>query len=135
MASSGSGADADGVFVHTAHHNRFEPLEVINSQNFGVHFGLNTSFNEVIESWIHHNGFAGSPITNGHGLYIFEGNDVYENQGYGFHIYSNNGPRLDPSRNVVRQSISDIKAHCRNLCLPSRRQRRALAAPQVQPAV
>ena len=64
-------------------------------------------FNEVVDSRIHNNGFPGGSETNGHGLYItgsdntFTGNDVYANQGYGFHIYNNSGSRADPSRNLV----------------------------------
>ncbi len=110
MGNSRPGADADGVFVFRAHHNRFLRLEVKNSVNFGVHFGTETPFNEVIECRIHENGVAGGAATNGHGLYIsgsdnlFENNDVYDNQGYGFHVYNNAGPHTDPSRNVVRDN-------------------------------
>jgi parallel beta-helix repeat protein len=108
MVNSGAGSDADGVFVNLAHHNRFQRLEVMNSYNFGLHFGTETPFNEVIDSRIHDNGFPGGPSTNGHGLYIsgsqnlFQNNDVYNNHGYGFHIYNNAGSRADPSRNIVR---------------------------------
>jgi parallel beta-helix repeat protein len=107
MANSGPGSDADGVFLYTANHIRFLRIEVMNSYNFGIHFGPQTGFNEVVDSRIHNNGFPGGSETNGHGLYItgsdntFTGNDVYANQGYGFHIYNNSGSRADPSRNLV----------------------------------
>jgi parallel beta-helix repeat protein len=108
MVNSGRGTDADGIFVHTAHHNRFQRLEVTRGQGFGVHYGNNTAFNEMLECRIHDIGLPGSSSSEGHGLYItgsnnlFQNNDVYDNQGYGFHVYNNAGPRDDPSRNVVR---------------------------------
>ncbi len=110
MANSSPGANAEGIFLYTAHHNRFERVEVKNAASFGVHFGDATAFNEILNSRIHHNGYSGSADTVGHGLYItssdnlFEGNDVYDNEGYGFHIYNNSGSHDDPSRNVVRNN-------------------------------
>lgn len=108
MVNSNAGADADGIFVFRPHHNRFQRLEVMHSYNFGIHFGDSTANNEVIDCRIHDNGFPGSPSTNGHGLYItgsdnlFQNNEVYDNQGYGFHVYNNAGSHADPSRNIVR---------------------------------
>lgn len=110
MASSGTGADGDGVYLHTAHHTRLLRLEVKNSWNSGIHFGNDTSFNEVINCRIHGNGDAANGPPWGHGLYItasdnlFENNDVYDNEGYGFHLYNNHGPNIDPSRNTIRNN-------------------------------
>ncbi|MFN0062052.1 MAG: right-handed parallel beta-helix repeat-containing protein [Myxococcaceae bacterium] len=110
MQNSSAGSDADAVYLHTAHHNRLLRLEVKNSWNSGIHFGNDTSFNEVLGCRIHDNGDAANGPPWGHGLYItasdnlFENNSVYDNEGYGFHIYNNHGPHLDPSRNVVRNN-------------------------------
>jgi parallel beta-helix repeat protein len=110
MVNSTSSADADGIFLYTAHHNRFQDMEVMHAPNFGVHFAELTPFNQIVNSRIHDTGYPNSPSTNGHGLYItgsdnlFEGNEVYNNQGYGFHIYNNHGTHDDPSRNIIRNN-------------------------------
>ena len=109
MINSTPTADADGIYLSTAHHNRMQRLEVKNSYNNGVHFGFYTSFNEVLDCRIHNNRVPNiGPAP--HGLYItasdnlFEGNEVYSNQGYGFHIYNNHGSHDDPSRNIIRNN-------------------------------
>jgi hypothetical protein len=108
MVNSGPGADADGIYIYTAHHNRFQRVEVMHGQGFGVHFGNNTPFNELLDCRIHDVGLPNSSSSEGHGLYItgsnnlFQNNDVYDNQGYGFHVYNNAGTHADPSRNIVR---------------------------------
>lgn len=108
MTNSGTGSDADGVYLFRAHHNRFQRLDVMNSHNNGVHFAVQTPFNEVIECRIHDNGYVGGPTANGHGLYVtgsdnvIQNSEIYNNQGYGVHIYNNAGSRADPSRNVAR---------------------------------
>lgn len=110
MSNSGAGADAAGISLYRAHHNRFQRVEVSKARTFGVLYSTETPFNEMINCRIHDNGFAGATGTNGHGLYItgsdnlFEDNEVYDNYGYGFHIYNNAGPRTDPSRNIVRRN-------------------------------
>lgn len=110
MSNSGAGADAAGVTLSRAHHNRFQRLEIRNARTFGVLYGTETPFNEMINCRIHDNGFLEASGTIGHGLYItgsdnlFEDNEVYDNYGYGFHIYNNAGPRTDPSRNIVRRN-------------------------------
>jgi parallel beta-helix repeat protein len=116
MVNSGSlpgrGGGASGVYVgYGANHNRFLRLEVKNSGANGFEFGNfhgNAPFNEVIDCRVHHNGQA-SGINNGYGFYIgtsdniFEGNDVYANGGYGFHLYDNSGtPKV--SRNIIRNN-------------------------------
>jgi len=63
----------------------------------------------VISSKIHNTGYSGSDNTIGHGLYVsggnnlFEDNDVYDNQGYGMHLYNNHGP-FSVRRNTVRNN-------------------------------
>ena len=102
-----------GIYLSSgAHHNRFERLEVTGAKEFGIGFSRNNGnspFNEVINSRISNSGFPGGPITNGHGFYIstsdnlFEGNEVFNNQGYGFHLYDDAGPKF-VARNVVRNN-------------------------------
>ena len=45
-----------------AHHIRFQRLEVMHGQGFGVHFGNNTPFNEVLDCRIHDVGLAGASV-------------------------------------------------------------------------
>jgi parallel beta-helix repeat protein len=104
-----------------AHHNRFQRLEIKNNTTHGLMFGdesaaVTSPFNEVLNCSIHDNGRY--PGTNsGYGAYIFssdnlfEGNDVYNNGGYGLHFYSNHGP-LNVTRNVIRgNKIHDNGTH------------------------
>jgi hypothetical protein len=59
---------------------------------------------------IHDHGFPGGPATNGHGLYIsrsdtlFQNNDVFNNHGYGFHIYNDTCSRADPWKTATAQA-------------------------------
>lgn len=109
---SGSGGGADGVYVgYGANHNRFLRVEVKNGGANGYQFSDangNSAFNEVLYSKIHDNGQAPGE-NNGYGLYIgtsdnlFEGNDVYQNGGFGFHLYDNEGP-FNVARNTVRRN-------------------------------
>ena len=103
---------AEGIYVgNGAHHNRFLRLEVKNNFNNGVSFSDangNSPFNEVINCRIHDNGRQ-EGINRGYGAYItssdnlFDGNDIYNNGGYGLHFYNNGGP-LDVARNVIRNN-------------------------------
>lgn len=110
MSSSTPGADASGIYVSTAHHIRFERLEVRHSAAFGAHFAQDSSYNEMLNCDIHDNGYYGGGITDGHGLYVsgsnnvFDGNAVYNNRGYGVHVYNNYGSHENPSFNVVRNN-------------------------------
>ncbi len=87
MANSTSTTGAEGIFLYTAHHIRFERLEVRNAASFGVHFGERSPYNEVLNCRIHDNGVRWGDATNGHGLYIsssnnlFDGNEVYRQPG------------------------------------------------------
>ena len=101
---------AGGIYLDSgANHNRFQRIEIRNS---GIGFSNNNGnspFNEVLDCKIHDNGFLGGPITDGHGLYIstsdnlIDGNEIYNNQGYGLHLYHFEGPRV-VSRNIVRNN-------------------------------
>ena len=109
MANSGANADATGIYLRDAHHNRFQGLEVKNSQSFNIMFDKTSGFNEVLGCLIHGTRLVGVDGLNGHGLYIssgdnlFEGNDIYDNQGYGLHLYNNAGP-FNVSRNIIRNN-------------------------------
>jgi hypothetical protein len=92
MVNSQGGADARGIFVDTAHHIRLQRLEVKNSATDGVMITDNSSFNEVLGCKIHDSGAEEAPFPTGHGLYVFgsdnvfDGNEVYDNLLYGFHV-------------------------------------------------
>ena len=110
----------NGIYLSSgAHHNRFERLEVKNSQGTGIVFSNhdgNSPFNEVLNCSIHDNGrYPG--VNQGYGAYVFtsdnlfEGNDIYNNGGYGLHFYNNSGAR-DVARNVIRHNrIHDNGIH------------------------
>jgi parallel beta-helix repeat protein len=97
-----------------ANHNRFQRLEIRNNISFGLQFSQNNGnspFNEVINCRIHDNGSAGvGDARNGHGMYIqtsdnlIEGNDVYNNRGYGIHAFSGSGP-MNVARNTIRNNM------------------------------
>jgi parallel beta-helix repeat protein len=103
------GGGASGVFVSDgAHHNRFLRLEVKNNSGNGFAFGDNAAFNEVIGCSVHDNG--NHPGVNlGYGFYVsssdnlFDGNEIYNNNGYGMHFYDFDGP-LNVARNVIRNN-------------------------------
>ena len=111
----------NGIYLSSgAHHNRFERLEVKNSQGerlscFRTTSG-NSPFNEVLNCSIHDNGrYPG--VNQGYGAYVFtsdnlfEGNDIYNNGGYGLHFYNNSGAK-DVARNVIRHNrIHDNGIH------------------------
>lgn len=107
MVRSTPGADASAITLDSAHHIRLERLEVLRSPQFGVLFSGEASYNEMLYCRIHDTGYSGDSETNGHGLYItssnnlFNGNEVYNNTGYGFHVYKNWGSHADPSNNVL----------------------------------
>ena len=110
----------NGIYLSSgAHHNRFERLEVKNSQGNGIVFSNNNGnspFNEVLNCSIHDNGrYPG--VNQGYGAYVFtsdnlfEGNDIYNNGGYGLHFYNNSGA-TDVARNVIRYNrIHDNGTH------------------------
>jgi len=77
---------------------------------------VTSPFNEVLNCSIHDNGrFPG--INTGYGAYVFssdnlfEGNEIYNNSGYGLHFYNNHGA-LNVSRNIIRRNrIYDNGTH------------------------
>jgi len=119
MANQTKGAHQngpDGVYVGDgANHNRFQRLEVKNNtvNGFQISNGAgNSPYNEILDCVIHDNGRYVSddrPFNNGYGAYVFtsdnlfEGNDVYNNGGYGLHFFNSTGA-MDTSRNVIRNN-------------------------------
>jgi len=110
--SYGTGMGATAVYVADgANHIRLLRMEVKNNQGNGVGFSNsngNSAFNEVINSSIHDNGrFPG--VNMGYGLYVdtsdnlIEGNEIYNNGGYGLHFYDNSGAH-EVNRNVIRNN-------------------------------
>jgi hypothetical protein len=112
MGNQTGAGDAAGVYLAGgAHHNRFRGLEVKNNSGNGFEFSDNNGnspFNEVINCRVHGNGNVPG-LNRGYGFYVFtsdnlfEGNDVYDNNGYGMHFYDNDGP-LNVARNVIRNN-------------------------------
>ncbi len=107
------GNGAEGIYLYTAHHIRFQNIDLNGNgaRGFGVHTGDDTPFIEILYSQIHGFGDATSiPGEDGHGLYLtssdglFAFNQVYNNAGYGFHVYNNRVPHVDPCRNVIRNN-------------------------------
>lgn len=104
----GAGA-ANGIYASGARSIWCDGIEVKNGDAFGVHHGTTPDF-RFINGSVHDVGAAGSASTEGHGLYVkssdglYENNEVYNNQGYGFHVYNNAGTHADPSRNILRNN-------------------------------
>lgn len=104
----------NGIYLSGgAHHNRFHHLDLRNGLNFGVVFSENNGnapFNEVTHCKVHHFGVPGGPATEGHGFYIstsdnlLEGNEVYDNEGYGMHFYDDAGEKI-VSRNRLLSNV------------------------------
>jgi parallel beta-helix repeat protein len=110
LVNSVDGSDADVVLLWETHHIRLQRIEAKNGKSFGIGVGKDTPFIEVLDSKIHDIGSATGDHTNGHCLYIsgsdglYDGNELYNCRGYGYHVYNNAGSRADPSRNVMRRS-------------------------------
>jgi parallel beta-helix repeat protein len=110
MSNSTPGSDAAAIFLYVAHHITFDGLDIKNGTNDGVHFEA-SAYNVMTGCAIHGFGYpTGDTPHLGHGLYItasynlFENNDVYDNWGFGFHVYNNHGSHDDPSYNVIRRN-------------------------------
>lgn len=118
MVNSTSGSDADAVFLNATDHIRLQRMDLKNGYNFGMTVAFSTSFTEILDSLIHNFGYQGSESTNGHGIYItgcdalIDGNYIYDNHGYGIHMYNNSGSQSCPSRNVI--SRNRIQFNCRH---------------------
>jgi serralysin len=116
---SGSQNGADGVYIgYGANHIRLQRLEIKNNSANGIQMSDtngNSPFNEVLQCSIHTNGQSLDPshgaggVHNGYGMYIstsdnlFDGNEIYDNGGYGAHFYDNDGA-LHVDRNVIRNN-------------------------------
>jgi parallel beta-helix repeat protein len=95
--SDGSG----GLYVGCgSHHIRLSNSEVKNAPENGIQFCSTADYNEVIDCSVHN-----SP---GHGLYVsssnnlFDGNSVYNNGEYGYHLYNDNSKTVN--NNIVRNN-------------------------------
>jgi parallel beta-helix repeat protein len=111
--STSGGAEPEGIYLSNgAHHNRFQRLEVRNVKSFGIAFSRNNGnspFNQVLDCKVHRTGNGRGDPRNGHGFYIstsdnlVEGNEVYDNEGYGINLYDDSGTK-EVTRNVVKNN-------------------------------
>lgn len=101
----------EGIYVSGgSHHIRFRRVTVHDCKNFGVVFAKGAGgFCEFISGHVYNcgRGATGTDNTKGHGFYLScgdnlcEGNYVHDNDGYGFHLFDNDGAKI-VSRNVIR---------------------------------
>ena len=108
--------DGGGLSVQKgAHHVRFQNGEVRNVPGQGIQGGFGnrlTTHLYLINTKVHHNGHATRQGTSGgrfdHGIYaaiqnlVIDGCEIYENTGYGIHIYDSAGGNA--SNTIVRNS-------------------------------
>ena len=91
----------------TAHHVRLKDLEVRNSPNHGIQITADSSFNEQINLWVHHNGSSANPDDT-HGTYIAGPNNLIEGGIYehNYHrgIQIRSGSKT-AHRNIIRRTI------------------------------
>lgn len=112
LTNSSPGTDADVVTLQdTVHHIRMQRVELRNGKSFGFGSSAGSSFIELRDSTIHDIGTVGGGITNGHGVYsvgtdtLFDGNELYNCRGYGYHIYNTGAAsHADTSRVTIRNS-------------------------------
>jgi parallel beta-helix repeat protein len=91
---------SDGLYVGCgSHHIRLSNSEVKNAQG-GITFCNNADYNEVINCSVHDSTFHGLYITSSNNL--FDGNSVYNNGQYGYHLYNQDGRTV--SNNSIRNS-------------------------------
>lgn len=102
-----------GMYLGTdSHHIRFRDGEIKNG-NDGMLVTGGASFVEVLNSKIHDMGEGNCSASAGvgtcYGFYmtghdnLFDGNHVYNNGGYGFHIY--NSGQSNVSNNIIRNNV------------------------------
>jgi hypothetical protein len=110
MVLDGSNVKRDAVKITwgtrtgTSHHIRLQNCEIKNAPQNGVLITGQTgavlsNYNEILDCKIHGNGHGANPLDNSHyhGIYqecnhaIIQGNDIYDNGGYGVHIYTSPG--------------------------------------------
>ena len=96
-ASAGQG----GIFINCdAHHIRFQNGEVKNSPDGVLVFGCG-SYVEVLNSKIHNAAMYG--FYWGGQDSVFDGNEVYNNGGYAYHIYSSGQNNVN--NNIIRNNV------------------------------
>jgi parallel beta-helix repeat protein len=95
-----------GLFIGCdSHHIQFMNGEIKNSPDGVLVFGCG-SYVEILDSKIH--GAHGAPLEN-YGFYwlghdsVFDGNEVYDNGGYAYHIYNTGANNV--SNNIIRNNI------------------------------
>ena len=101
-----------------ANHIRFQGCEIRNAPENGILITTDPSstehvyYNEFLGCLIHNNGYNTGNGASGHGLYsqssfcIIDGNKIYDNAGYGIHLYnSDSGGTADDSNNIVRNNL------------------------------
>jgi len=92
---------SDGLYVGCgSHHIRLSNSEIKNAPSMGVQFCSNADYNEVINCSVHGSVYHGLYISSSNNL--FDGNSVYDNRGYGYHLYIQGNRTV--SNNVVRNS-------------------------------
>jgi hypothetical protein len=100
-ADYGNGVGGDAAILYVVDHIRIQRCTLKHSQGFGL--GTDASpYDEILNNTITANGTHGQGTTNGHGMYItslntlIEGNDVFDNEGYGIHIYDTGNAASHP---------------------------------------
>lgn len=99
-------ADQIGVFIDDAsHHIRLEDCEVKNAPMDGIYIDASAHHNEMINMAIHHNGTTDFD----HGIYIrgasnlVESSEIYQNAGWGVHVFKQGGTGV-ANYNIVRNN-------------------------------
>lgn len=94
--------------TYTANHIQVKNCEIFNSPTSGIYVGHNSTGNKFINLKVHNNGTTDFH----HGLYItgannlVDGCNIYHNAGWGVHVYSDTGIRVD-SNVVCNNSIHE----------------------------
>lgn len=96
----------DGAYIDSGPYNILQRVEVKNFLGFGIASSINNGNPHhltIRDCSIHNNGVATGAATNGHGIYsqatyaVIEGCDIYDNYGYGIHLYANGTNDTDNS--------------------------------------
>jgi len=82
-----------------SHHIRLSNSEIRYAGN-GVQFCNNADYNEIINCSVHDSAYHGLYIMSSNNL--FDGNQVYNNGGYGYHLYNSGAHTVND--NVIRNS-------------------------------
>ncbi|MDP4201947.1 MAG: right-handed parallel beta-helix repeat-containing protein [Bacteroidota bacterium] len=90
---------------NTANHIRIKNCELKNAQNNGIYVDSGSSSNEFVNLKIHNNGLSDFD----HGMYVSGRNnliekcEVYQNAGWGIHIFNEQAP-TNATNNIVRNN-------------------------------